>query len=424
MRTTTVAKRRLLRGSMRENKSLVGLVTSLSVMCGCANAVESEEGLELGVNAEELSFTPPGPDQFDITGAAQPAPDFDKDGKADLAVWRESDGTWYVLYSSTGYSSGANTQWGTLGDTPLKRSDFDADGKADLAVFRPSNNTWYWRTSGTGYTDQNSRQFGEPGDVLVTGSDFDGDKKTDLALWRPSTATWQIRRSTQNWNEGFQRPIGQAGDIPVANTDFDGDKKADITVYRPTDHTWHIRRSNSNYWDNTKPPSLVRQWGADGDIPIFSSDFDGDKKTDLVQFRPSTGEWWVARSSVQSWNIGGSFKRVLGQMGDIPLANTDFDADGKTDMAVWRPSNGTWYVRRSSVKYWNNLDDNNILQRQWGTIGDIPFAGTDIDGDKKADLVVWRPGDGTWYWRGSTTSWNTDEGKQWGVSSDIPLGGR
>jgi hypothetical protein len=409
---------------MRENKSLVGLVTSLALACGCATAVESEEGLDLGVKAEELSFTPPGPDAFDITGAAQPAPDFDKDGKADLAVWRPSDGVWYVLYSASGYSTGKNTQWGQQGDAPLKRSDFDGDGKADLAVFRPENNTWYWRTSSSGYDDQNSRQFGEDGDVLITGSDFDGDKKTDLALWRPSNATWYVRRSTQNWTAGFERQIGQDGDIPIANTDFDGDKKADITVYRPSDHTWQVRRSATSYWDNGKTPSLIRQWGVDGDIPILASDFDGDKKTDIAQYRPSTGEWWVLRSSVKNWTVEGSFKRVLGgEAGDIPLASTDFDGDGKADIAVWRPSDGTWHVRRSSVNYWNN-DNKNLIERQWGQQDDIPFAGTDIDGDKKADLVVWRPSDGTWYWRGSKTSWNTDESKAWGTATDIPLGGR
>ena len=42
------------------------------------------------------------------------ASDFDRDGKTDLAVFRHSDGGWYVRYSSLGYSttSWSYFQWG------------------------------------------------------------------------------------------------------------------------------------------------------------------------------------------------------------------------------------------------------------------------------------------------------------------------
>jgi FG-GAP repeat len=60
--------------------------------------------------------------------------DFDGDGKSDIAVFRSSEGIWYISPSNTG------VQWGGIGDIPLV-GDFDGDGKSDFAVFRPSEGT-------------------------------------------------------------------------------------------------------------------------------------------------------------------------------------------------------------------------------------------------------------------------------------------
>jgi len=44
-----------------------------------------------------------GNDTSSVVGAAATAPfDFDKDGKIDIAVWRNGDGTWFITNSSTG----------------------------------------------------------------------------------------------------------------------------------------------------------------------------------------------------------------------------------------------------------------------------------------------------------------------------------
>jgi len=146
-----------------------------------------------------------------------------------------------------------------------------------------------------------------------------------------------------------------------------------------------------------------------------SGDYDGDGKTDITVWRPSDGVWYILNSST---GLGTAFQWGTGTLLPNPdvLVPGDYDGDGITDYAVWRPGDGTWYILRSS--------DGGVTQTQWGTgtvfpDSDVPVPG-DYDGDGKTDIAVWRPGEGNWYILRSSDGGFTVS--QWGVPGDIPLG--
>jgi hypothetical protein len=260
----------------------------------------------------------------------KPATDFDRDGKADIGIYR--NGSWYILRSSD--SLGILVGWGIAQDMPVP-ADYDGDGKTDIAVYR--NGDWFiHRSSDGGVT---SVGWGIAQDIPVP-RDYDGDGKADIAVYR--NGDWFIHRSS----DGGVTVVswGVAQDIPVPR-DYDGDRKTDIAVYRNGD--WFIHRSSDG-------GVTVVSWGITQDVPV-PADYDGDGKTDIAVYR--NGDWFIHLSSdggvtIVSWGIAQ----------DIPVP-ADYDGDGKVDIAVYRI--GTWYILRSSDGVQNAVG--------WGAVGDIPL---------------------------------------------------
>ena len=103
------------------------------------------------------------------------------------------------------------------------------------------------------------------------------------------------------------------------------------------------------------------QWGGGSDIPV-PGDYDADGKTDLGIFRPGTAYWFVMKSSTNytAWST-----IQWGAGTDTPVPG-DYDRDGKTDVAVFRPSAGTWFILKSSA------NNSQWMTFAWGTAGDTP----------------------------------------------------
>jgi hypothetical protein len=277
-------------------------------------------------------------------GCRQAGYDKSNDGKAELVFWRPSSGNWITLDTVTGQSS--TTQFGLNGDIPVP-GDYTGDGATDVAVFRPNNNFWYY---GTSQTTPNvnfvGRALGTAGDVPVPG-DYDKDGKTDLAVWRQSDGFWYALRSSDNTL--FSRQWGQNGDTPVVG-DFDGDLANDLGIVRTIDGVrhWFILQSNFNY-TRTAPNTLSLTGFVRYGLPtdkLVPGDYDGDGITDVAVWRPSDGTWYYRASG----NIFNSFAFQFGQNGDIPQP-ADYDGDRKTDFAVVRSSgtNRFWYLNNSST---------------------------------------------------------------------------
>lgn len=202
-----------------------------------------------------------------------------------------------------------------------------------------------------------------------------------------ANGTWVLRFT--------DRGVGDTGAVNAANLtintsvpagqhyiDFDGDGKTDYAIVRntgggPTGQvTWMTQMSGS-------AAQTFVPWGIATDF-FVPADYDGDGKTDVAIWRPGppfSASWFIFQSQTQT--VRGE---LFGQTGDDPTALGDYDGDGKADMIVYRAgvSSGD-----PSFWYWRATPNGPIFNRQWGQNGDFIAPG-DYDGDHKADFAVQR----------------------------------
>lgn len=144
------------------------------------------------------------------------------------------------------------------------------------------------------------------------------------------------------------------------------------------------------------------------DEKTVRSDYDGDGKADVAVWRPSGKTFHVLRSS-----DGGYQSQTLADATSDTVVSFDYDGDGRDDYAIFN-SSGTWLIKQSA--------NGALISILWGTTGDKEVP-NDYDGDGKVDLAVWRPSTGYWLIRQSTRVGQTDELRavQWGQNGDVPV---
>jgi len=238
--------------------------------------------------------------------------------------------------------------------------------------------------------------------VATKSAAYDGDERADIAVLRHSNSTLYVLRGEGGPDVSY--PSGEASfEVRRVIPEIFGSLLPAFSfVYWRGGNIIGTPASFCGTYATGNRQCI--QWGLIGDIPV-GGDYNADGFTDVAVFRPQNGVWYIYQSS------SGRFRYVQwGTNGDKPVP-ADYDYDGITDIAIYRPSTGTWWIQRSS--------DSGYFTVQFGIALDIPLTG-DFDGDGRADFTVYRASEGNWYQLLTTEGFRV---VRFGLSTDIPVPG-
>ncbi len=343
--------------------------------------------------------------------------DVNGDGKMDITVFN-GGGVQLLLSTGTGFSYMGQTPifgslqgWTNNDDYPRTMADVNADGKADIVGFK--NGVYVSLSAGNCFTAPSlwyndfgygaSHPYSRLPQMLA---DVNGDGKADVVVFNGGGVQLLLSTGASFSYVGqspadYSTPHGydNTGKNPRMLADVNGDGKADIVGF----HNSGVFVSFSTGTGFTSPELQISEFGTDqgwtntNDYPRTLADMNGDGKADIVGFKNgvyaslSTGSGFTPPSLwYNDFGYGAAHP-----FNDLPQMLADVNGDGKADLLVFNGggvqlllSTGTGFT------YMGQTPDFGYLQG-WTDMGHYPRTMADINGDGKADIVGFGTGMGT-----------------------------
>src|SRR5215213_8431312 len=287
------------------------------------------------------------PNRLLYTDFTMPAPpsgvpiakDYDGDGRADLSMKMDNDGTWRIDYAANGFGSWDATYSGYGGvETTAVPADYDGDGKADLSV---KTNTGQWRIdyawNGFGAFDATFLGYGSTENRPAV-ADYDGDGRADISIHSITQGRWNIDYASNGFGSWNVSVAGYGGsENREAAADYDGDGRADIAIHSISQGRWNIDHAWNGFgvWNFS---GLGYGSSFNRETP---ADYDGDGRADISVRADDLQSWWIdyAANGFAGWDIS---YPGYGNGTSIPLP-ADYDGDGKADLSI-KTNDNRWLI--------------------------------------------------------------------------------
>jgi hypothetical protein len=297
--------------------------------------------------------------------------------------------------------------------------DFNGDGRDEVLFYHPGDDNWWLGNyNGTALTwalAGNTAGFGQgisDGRPFWTGR-FSRPDRNEMLFYYPGDDNWWLGTfdgTALAWSfagntEGFGHGINDGR--PFWTGDFNGDGKTEVLFYYPGDDNWWLGtfQGTTLSWSDAGNTAGFGHGINDG-RPFWTGDFNGDGKTEILFYYPGDDNWWLGtfQGNALSWSLAGNTVGFGHAINDgRPFWTGDFNGDGKAEVLFYYPGDDNWWL--------GTFTDGSL---GWSLVGNTVGFGRRIhDGrpfwtgrfaDPTQDSVLfYYPSDGKW-WIGTLKS--------------------
>jgi hypothetical protein len=188
---------------------------------------------------------------------------------------------------------------------------------------------------------------------------------------------------------------------PIWAGDFNGDGRTDVLFYFPGDDNWWLGTLSGTQlaWSHVGNTAGFGHAINDG-RPFWTADFTGNGSTDVLFYYPGDDNWWLGQviNGQLQWSFVGNTAGFGHAINDgRPFWIGDFNGDGRADVLFYYPGDDNWWL--------GTLQGG---QLSWSLVGNTagfghaindgrPFWTADFTGNGSIDVLFYYPGDDNWW---------------------------
>ena len=249
--------------------------------------------------------------------------DFNGDGKIDLAMANEYKDSINIFFGTGAGNFGAPSVIKNVNSANILSADFNGDGNTDIAGIGPAGLSILLGTGvGTFSTSINIPSVTGSSFTSFISADFNGDTKADLAmLIFTDSVTILLGTGTGSFSSIKSYAVG-VEPYKISCADFNEDGHLDIVTsngYNSNDLSILLGVGNGSLGTATTIPLALTP------ASIVCADFNGDTHVDIATFTDSL--------NILLGTGTGSFGAITKYEGIVPGFIGDFNGDGNIDLA-------------------------------------------------------------------------------------------